>query len=87
MLPEEEGQLAGLNKHGEGLRRGETYHARAGECVPTETDTIAILNIAPLLLERLVVGHIGSGRGRDLLLRYGPRASTPWGFRRAQIGR
>lgn len=31
------------------------YHAGAGKSVPTESDTIAILDIAPLILERLVI--------------------------------
>ena len=34
-----------------------TYHARAGEGVPTETDAILVLNVAPLILQSLVVGH------------------------------
>ena len=33
------------------------YHARAGESVPAEPDAIPILNVAPLVLQRLVVGH------------------------------
>lgn len=32
-----------------------TYHAGAGENVPTQSNTIAILDLAPLLLERLVI--------------------------------
>jgi hypothetical protein len=35
------------------------YHARAGEGVPAETDAISVLNVAPLVLERLEVGHFG----------------------------
>lgn len=31
------------------------YHARAGKRVPAESDAIAILDIAPLVLESLVV--------------------------------
>lgn len=39
-----------------------SYHARAGERVPAEPDAIPILNFAPLILQRLVVGH-GVERG------------------------
>ena len=34
-----------------------TYHARAGEGVPAEADAILVLNVAPLVLQGLVVGH------------------------------
>ena len=33
------------------------YHARAGEGVPTEADTLRLLDVAPLVLELFVVGH------------------------------
>ena len=35
------------------------YHARAGKRVPAEPDAIFVLNVAPLVLQRLVVGHGG----------------------------
>jgi hypothetical protein len=38
-----------------------THHARAGECVPAETDAITILDLAPLVLESFEVGHIWGG--------------------------
>ena len=44
-----------------------SYHARAGERVPTETDTISVLDIAPLVLERLEVGHSGRSQLSALL--------------------
>lgn len=34
-----------------------TYHARAGECVPAETETLRLLNVAPLIFQCIVVGH------------------------------
>jgi hypothetical protein len=40
-----------------------THHAGAGKDIPTQTDTIAILDLAPLLLYRFVV-HDGSGGGQ-----------------------
>jgi hypothetical protein len=33
------------------------YHARAGKRVPAEADTIAVLDITPLVLQCLKVGH------------------------------
>lgn len=49
-----------------------SYHARAGEHVPTEPDSIPVLYLTPLLLHCLVVGHTGclvriSRRGRPQL--------------------
>lgn len=38
-----------------------THHARAGEHVPTQTDAIAVLDLAPLLLQSFVV-HLDEGR-------------------------
>jgi hypothetical protein len=35
------------------------YHARAGERVPAKTDAISVLDVTPLVLERLKVGHVG----------------------------
>jgi hypothetical protein len=40
-------------------RRCLSYHARAGKRVPAETDAIPVFNVAPLVLERLKVGHAG----------------------------
>lgn len=40
-------------------RRRLSYHARAGKRVPAETDAIPVFNVAPLVLERLEVGHAG----------------------------
>ena len=40
-------------------RRCLSYHARAGTRVPAETDAIPVVNVAPLVLERLKVGHAG----------------------------
>jgi hypothetical protein len=34
------------------------YHARAGERVPAEADAIPVLDIAPLVLQCLKVGHL-----------------------------
>lgn len=59
-----------------------SYHARAGERVPTETDAIPVLDIAPLILERLKVGHTGRLQLFALLEKVlgavveGPRAPT-----------
>lgn len=36
-----------------------TYHARAGKRVPAEAEAISVLDLAPLVLERLKVGHAG----------------------------
>lgn len=52
------------------------YHPRAGESVPAEADPISILNLAPLLLQRLVVhvevwSVVGSFCGVRLVV--GPR--------------
>jgi hypothetical protein len=50
------------------------YHARARKRVPAETDTIPILDIAPLLLEGLVVCHVGLCCGlRSAGIKAGPR--------------
>lgn len=38
---------------------GVPYHARAGQRVPTEADAICVLNLTPLVLESLEVGHVG----------------------------
>jgi len=40
-----------------------TDHASAGEDVPTEADTITVLDLTPLLLELLVI-HLGRVLGR-----------------------
>lgn len=42
----------------------ETNHARARKRVPAESDTIAILDVAPLVLQSVVVhdGWVGTGR-------------------------
>lgn len=44
------------------------YHARAGEGIPAQADAIAVLNVAPLVLESLKVCHLvlcsGCSRGR-----------------------
>jgi hypothetical protein len=46
----------------------EADHARAGEDVPTQTDAIAILDLAPLLLQGFVVHGCGRlGRWRVCL--------------------
>jgi hypothetical protein len=37
---------------------GVSYHARAGKRVPTEADAISVLDIAPLILQCLKVGHV-----------------------------
>ena len=33
----------------------ETYHARAGKCIPAETNTISVLDLTPLVLDRVIV--------------------------------
>jgi hypothetical protein len=61
-----------------------SYHARAGERVPTETDAIPVLDIAPLILERLKVGHGGRLRLFALLekvLGWWWRAVESWWWR------
>jgi len=40
-----------------------SFHASAGEDVPTEADTITVLDLTPLLLELLVI-HLGRVLGR-----------------------
>lgn len=45
-------------------RRRSAYHARAGKRVPTEAEAISVLDLAPLVLERLEVSHDGQLRGR-----------------------
>jgi hypothetical protein len=55
---------------------GGPYHARAGERVPAEADAIAVLDVAPLVLERFKVGHLvlvlACSRGRGLVARSAP---------------
>ena len=41
----------------------QTNHARAWEGIPAESDSIAILNFAPLVLQRFVVHVGGLGNG------------------------
>lgn len=40
-------------------RRRSAYHARARKRVPTEAEAISVLDLAPLVLERLEVSHGG----------------------------
>jgi hypothetical protein len=56
-----------------------TYHARAGEGVPAKADAISVLNLAPLVLQCLKIGHLvlcssGCIWGRGIVV--GPRAPT-----------
>ena len=44
-----------------------TDHARAGKHIPTQSDAIAILHLAPLVLERLVI-HLETGCARLLYI-------------------
>jgi hypothetical protein len=39
--------------------RPSTHHARAGEGIPTQTDTVTVLDLTPLVLESFEVGHAG----------------------------
>ena len=57
---------------------GVPYHARAGQRVPTEANAICVLNLAPLVLERLEVCHSrsclrGGGGGVWAMSRGGER--------------